>query len=327
MKRREALGTTAALFATATAGCLGGDTLAPRATYLTLDTGQDLEVGKMAQDIPPKTTGVMETKLNQAVAIMTDPDRGEELHLRAIDQGMEAIYMSNLVPLPTAGVDEAGQFFDVFFDLEQQLEAGLRTHVETVGNDRTTAAALDALNFVQVATEAMQVVGAETAQCDPNNPEECEKIADTDMPGGMEIVDDRGRGGPPGREDRAGSHFVRRVRSPFFVGHGLTGRDDIPEKVITPGALARGDCAPVVKEAKGIVAIVRPIVVPIWVEPWFARARIVGFRTIWVWEFVPAEFIKTITYCNEGGEVSKDVHNQVVLERELMHFWRFFRQH
>ena len=62
-------------------------------------------------------------------------------------------------------------------------------------------------------------------------------------------------------------------------------------------------------------------------EPWFARATIVGFQTVWVWEFVPAEFLKTITYCNiGGGVVTQRVDTRIVLERQLQHFWGFFRK-
>ena len=63
--------------------------------------------------------------------------------------------------------------------------------------------------------------------------------------------------------------------------------------------------------------------IPIWAEPWTSRARIIGYRTIYVLEFVPTEWIKTIAFFNVGGRIDTQVTTTVVLERELLHFWRF----
>ena len=97
----------------------------------------------------------------------------------------------------------------------------------------------------------------------------------------------------------------------------------IQEQVIVPGVIALDECVVVLKEIQGVKAVVRKILVPIWVEPWNARATIVGFKVVWIWEFIPAEFLKTISYCNVGGSVVQDVNIVVVLERALLHFWSF----
>jgi hypothetical protein len=119
--------------------------------------------------------------------------------------------------------------------------------------------------------------------------------------------------------------FSRQVRSPFPIifNSGTVVPD---EQVILTDPLAPGECAAVVKEIQGIKVVVTRRLIPIWVEPWFARARIVGFRSVWIWEFVPAEFIKTISVCNNNGLLNTTVSTQVVLERELMHFWRFINK-
>ena len=114
--------------------------------------------------------------------------------------------------------------------------------------------------------------------------------------------------------------FSRQVRSPFFIGNS---GDTIEEQVIVPGPIGLDECVVVLKEIQGVKAVVRKVLVPIWVEPWYARATIVGFTEVWVWEFIPAEFLKTISYCNAGGTVVQDVDIVVVLERELLHFWSF----
>jgi hypothetical protein len=114
------------------------------------------------------------------------------------------------------------------------------------------------------------------------------------------------------------------VRSPFYIGAATS--NIIQEQVIVPDAIGEGDCVVVLKEIQGVKAVVRRKLIPIWVEPWFARARIVGYRVVWVWEFIPAEFLKTISYCNAGGSVVQDVNIRVVIERQLLHFWSFLNK-
>jgi hypothetical protein len=123
---------------------------------------------------------------------------------------------------------------------------------------------------------------------------------------------------------------ARQIRSPFFLLPRLTTSPD--EEVILPGVVGPDQCGVVVKEMQGLKAVATPRVIPIWVEPWFARRTLVGFRTIWVWEFVPAEFIKTISFCNvpkdpndpsAGRRIDVQVQTQLILERQLLHFWRY----
>jgi len=118
--------------------------------------------------------------------------------------------------------------------------------------------------------------------------------------------------------------FTRQVRSPFFIG--APSRTIQEQVIVQDGPIAAGECSVVLKEIQGAKAVVRPVLIPIWVEPWYARARIVGFKTVWVWEFILAEFLKTISFCNQGGLITKDVDIQIVLERQLLHPWSFPRK-
>ncbi len=320
---------------------------------------------------------VMAQKLNDAIAVLTDqgpnPAPGPVAEA-AINQGMEALFMSNLVILPSAGVPDAeAAYSDNFLPMAQSLVDALSTYIgvnispydhdadgdvdlddfnafeacrsgptlpvgpgcgyadvdhdEDVDQDdfgdhqrhrgfnhpeETVAAAYKARNFVQVFMEASQVVANHTRVCDPQNPNGllCQ-ILQADDESGV-VVDNI----VPG--------FSRQVRGPFIIADA--GAEGIQEQVIAPDSIAPGDCAVVVKEVQGVKAVIRPVLIPIWVEPWFARASIVGFQTVWVWEFIPAEFIKSISYCNNAGIITETVQIRTIIERELLQFWSFPRK-
>jgi hypothetical protein len=268
--------------------------------------GTGLQAGQPGDD-------VMQVKLLSAIETLLDVTgpNDEQLHLDAVDQIMEALFMSNLVILPTAGVPEADELVFQHRQMLQQAIDALNQHVQpgTNGTPASKDAAWEARNFLQVFQEAAEVIGEQTAFCDPENLRDpaCQLLLAGDE-GGVEIDDVY-----PG--------FSRQVRSPFFVGS--TSHPIAQEQVILPGVIAPDECTIVLKEIQGVKAVVRKILIPIWVEPWYARATIVGYRTVWVWEFIPAEFLKTISYCNVNGSVQEDVEIIVVLERQLMHFWNF----
>jgi len=294
-------------------GILGGSTilgsmvLNPKDQYLAF-----------GQEQPPS---VMDIKLSQAIDTLGDCGNKKPVCKQAIDEMMEALFVSNLVILPSA--DDAGvpepetdqNFEDHLARMDEAINA-LNEHIQTGGSKaETTADAADARNFLQLTREALQVIGGQTAHCDPEDQvtgSGCQFLqaddeggAEVDLPLSFTI-------GPFG--------FEREVRSPFFYG---IPQADPQENIIVPGPLASGECVPIVKETQGVKVVVRPVLIPIWVEPWFARASIVGFQTIWVWEFVPAEYIKTISYCNAAGAITQDIDQKIVLDRGLMHMWKF----
>jgi len=104
---------------------------------------------------------------------------------------------------------------------------------------------------------------------------------------------------------------------------GPTGKFIPHENIISVGPLAAGECSTVIKEIQGIKVIQRPVKIPIWQEPWTSRASIIGFNTVWVVDFIPAEFVKSLNYCNNAGMIDFDYTIDVIIERELTHFWKF----
>jgi hypothetical protein len=216
--------------------------------------------------------------------------------------------------LPTLGDNgETEDLFNQHLQAADQLIEALRMHVNkpTLGTPNSKAEAAEMRNFLQVSTEAMQVIGQASGQSDPENPGgPGDPILQVTDEAGT-IIDPTGVTPPQ----------ARLVRAPFpLVGP----RQDPDEDVIITEPLLNGQTVTVIKETRGFVALVRPVVVPIWVEPWFRRGTIVGFRTIWIWEFVPAEFIKTISLHNNNGVVETTIEARTVLDRGLLPFWNFW---
>jgi hypothetical protein len=268
---------------------------------------------------------VMQLKLNQAIKTLTRPNQPEQVYMDAIDQGIESLFLSNLVVLPSNNDSDAQALFDVFRANSQGFADTLGKHMEGMdatgknvrglGTPGSKAGAGEARNFLQVTREALFEIGRFTVACDPVNQVTgagCMALQADDE--GGTVVD-----------TVLGAIFSRQARSPFpFL---LASTSAIPdEQVILTDPLADGECAAVIKEIQGLKLVVTPRLIPIWVEPWFARRRIVATTVVWVAEFVPAEHIKTISVCNVAGTIETDVDTQVVLERQLLHFWRFLHK-
>jgi hypothetical protein len=280
------------ILSTALAAALVYVMLAPRASTVAL--------GQPAQD-------VMQQKLNQAIQTLTNPGHTEPQYQQAISEGMEAVFLSNLVVLPTFGQPAAQDSFDDHTQMTDDLIQALNQHINGGGGTGATKAeAAEARNFMQVAQEAMEAIGQQTQNCNPGNPGACAGLNASDEGGTYDTV----------------AGFQRQVRSPFFQ---WVPQREPQEDVFVPDALSAGQCVPIVKETRGIQAVVRPLVVPVWINPWFARATVVGTATVWAWEFVPAEFVKTISYCNKNGKLLQTVDTEIIRERGQMTLWRFLR--
>ncbi len=124
--------------------------------------------------------------------------------------------------------------------------------------------------------------------------------------------------------DQIWNGWNREIRSPYFsitaYPNGFVQNENI---IVPPGPIAVDECSVVVKEIQGIKSIMRPVQIPIWQEPWTSRANIIGYTTVWVIDFVPAEFVKTLSFCNNGNGIETTYNINVIIERELLHFWKY----
>ena len=257
----------------------------------------------------PPPIGIMELKLGEATATLTTPGLNEGTYLRAVGEVSEALFPGSLAVLCSENSPEScNQFFNL---VEVYMAMGIQALKDHRANcvERSCAAADEARNALQMVREAMEVIAGQTANCD----------ADTLLGSGCSLLeqDDEGL-----TIDLVWNGFAREVRSPFFYGFSQSPTPQEDVRVIP--ALKNKECSAVMKEVAGYKVIVRPVKIPIWIEPWFARASIVGFVTVWVWEFVPMEFIKTIEYCNINSNIVQQIESEVVIDRALMHMWKFW---
>ncbi len=277
-------------------------------------------IGTLSLSLFPKGTflgeayagaDVMTVKVGQGIQSLAIPTLPEGLYNQAVDEVLEGLFLSNLVVLPTQGEEvETNNQYDAWSFLVVDAIDGYSAHLGVcVGT--SCERAHEARNFLQVLLEATDTLANETEFCDPLDPEgdtpDCDKI----------LADDEG-----GTIDLVYGGFAREVRNPFFYGifQSPTPQEDV--RVIP--ALKNKECSAVMKETAGWKVVVRPIKIPIWVEPWFARATIVGFTTVWVWEFIPMEFIKTIEYCNINSDIVQQIEMETTIDRQLMHMWKFW---
>lgn len=276
--------------------------------------------------LPNEEFGAMQLKLNDAVQLLNgELGRPTETYEQAIDDIFDALFPGNLIILPTANEGQPSDdltqqaYAEWLQAMDQAIEA-LGHHVDQsgLGTPDSTAPAAEARDMLILMAEVAQVIGEQTAQCDPAvGGAACDALQAGDDIMNEWDVSGIGTGGVGGLGRRfVGSPF------PFFApGFHFDGGT---EATIVTEALAPGEMAVVLKEIRGVVAQIRPIQVPIWREPWFSRRAIIGYRTVWVWEFLPAEFIKTISMTNDAGTLKTSIAQRVVIDRGLLHFWRFF---
>jgi len=174
---------------------------------------------------------------------------------------------------------------------------------------------LDRVTYWQETKENLETQTKDPA-CDPLNPATCPQLDLGDEP----------RAAGPGINvgtDKIWDGWYREIRSPYSVNTNYLKAFGPHENVITVGPMSPGECSTVIKEIQGIKSIQRPVKIPIWQEPWTSRAQIIGWQTVWVVDFVPAEFIKSLNYCNSSTGMTFDYTIDVIIERELTHFWKF----
>ena len=206
-------------------------------------------------------------------------------------------HTSGIVILPTPGI--------------VNTEEALRMHVKELGTSigalekalrrdgvspDDLAVVLDAKVRLEQEVDFIQTIGKWTREILPDSPE-AQALIDKDLRAPFLPISFRGNREP---------------------------NEDIFKDVIGPN-----ECHVVVKEIHGLKAKLRCKVIPIWVEPWWTRRTIVGYKKVWWIEYVPAEFIKRILTCNRGGywggyRTTTEERIRVVEEPQLLDFVRYY---
>jgi len=120
------------------------------------------------------------------------------------------------------------------------------------------------------------------------------------------------------------TRYFREIRSPLFAIQSSP--LSLKTKNWQTGTLGSGDCTAIVKEVPGLKAVFRVATISMWNFPWLASSPILGKQTF-VFEWVPAQYIKTISLCNvlnpttQSHEMIQTVNTETVLHRGLLHLW------
>lgn len=275
-------------------------------TYIPNATAQVTNVDAMT-DI----TGQVQTALN-------NPNLAPSLQRENIKQA-DSLLFGKPVILETSGVNATIAISQDYNEMADTLKNALLSCSDFNCSDPAIKAEAkelaDRITYWQEIKENLEVQTRDTV-CDVHNPMTCPQLAKGDEPQAV------GPGINVG-VDKIWDGWYREIRSPYSINTDYLTAFGPHENIITTGPIGVNECSTIVKEIQGVKAIQRPVQIPIWQEPWTSRANVIGFDTVWVIDFVPAEFVKSLNYCNNGGAVVFDYRIDVIIERELTHFWKF----
>lgn len=103
--------------------------------------------------------------------------------------------------------------------------------------------------------------------------------------------------------------------SPFHLGH--RGARETAHEVSYP----KGGVAAVVEKFMGgkFVLVCRRI--PIWGEAWFSRRRIIGYKRVYFFRYLPCEYIKAVIFRGESDDFT--VSSKEVCDYALLKYWNY----
>ncbi len=249
---------------------------------------------------------------------LTSPNIAPEVQRENIKQA-EGLIFGKPVIFETNGVKETFKISENYDRMTETLKQATLACVEGgCGDPRVQAEAKELADRITYWQETKATIEVHTANidCDVNKPATCTQLNRGDEP---QVT---GLGISIGT-DKIWNGWQREIRSPYSITATYAPAFSPNENIIALDAMAPGECSTIVKEIQGVKSILRPVIIPIWQEPWESRAFIIGWQTIWVVDFVPAEFVKSLNYCNDAGKITFDYDIDVIIERELLHFWKF----
>ncbi len=268
---------------------------------------------------------------------LSDPSSLSEDEADAILEDIPRVALpGGMTVLPTPGVPETQEKFDENADRVTTLASYLMALLmDGAFPENSTDEAWLELEWLLLLLDMMTNLENETSQTpiDENGrPQflsfDAQKVLGLDDmfgSGGLFPVMGQAGYGEPQMElvDPIGFPFLRVIWSnlwpPGFI-------DTKPmEDVIVTDPIPLRACVSITKEKKGIVPVVVTTKVPIWVKPLFGDRSIVGETYVWVLWWVPAEFIKTITYCNPTGSgITQTITQKLILEWAQGHLWWYY---
>lgn len=271
--------------------------------------------------------------LPQILNILNSAAEGKAVDPMLVRAGLEglptALWMSGIGSLETPDQPETGRLFrEEQADHKRTMTALENFKMAKVNKGVTgenQALARDMFDAVAFFTETQQTVNAKVRTLSPSD----ESLATLDPPkadrdpsdGDFEWDSEH----PDAVRPIPNTHRPfrgRNIRTPWLPWTRLTA----PEELVKVDTIEPGECMIVVKETNGLGLKVTWRWIPIYVEPWTNRQQVVGFKRVWLLEWVPKEIVKTITYCNKVQQVRQTIRIQVIEEPQVLQLWRYFRK-
>ena len=268
---------------------------------------------------------------------LSDPSSLSEDEADAILEDIPRVALpGGMTVLPTPGVPESQEKFDENADRVTTLASYLMAVLmnDALPDNSTEDAWLE-LEWLLLLLDMMTTLENQTSQTpidedgrpDFLNFDLSSILGDNDLFSFGDIFPVMGQAGYGNQQmelvDPIGFPFLRVIWSNFWPPGSIDTKPK--EDVIVTDPIPLRACVSITKEKKGIVPVVVTMKVPIWVKPLFGDQSIVGETFVWVLWWVPAEFIKTITYCNPTGfGITQYVTQKLILEWAQGHLWWYY---
>ncbi len=269
-----------------------------------------------------------------ATALSTSTPLSEDEAKAILEDAPRVAIPGGLTTLPTPGVPGAEEQFNKTANRVTTIAAYLMSALRNgIIPEGMVSQAWIVLEWLLLALDMMTNLEKETSdtlvdpetglpQLDPGDP-----LDDDDMFPPLYPFSDIGRVG----SSDSNMELVSSVRFPYMrviwsslwpPGYLNT---NPTENTIVTDAIPLRACVSITKESKGIVPLVVTMKVPIWVKPLFGERSVVGETYVWALWWVPAEFVKTITYCNPSGfGITEDVTQKLILNWAEGHLWWYY---
>lgn len=242
---------------------------------------------------PAANTGMDAGEFDMQIAL--NPDSPAALQLEAISSLLDKFFLSQLMILPTPHEDpavakESRQLFDAAMSKLLNWSKQLGEYIQrgSAKGEQNEAAKVEALrvkNFLDVFAESAGELARDILEAPTTTAIEQ---------------------GP--------------IRAPFVHFPSIGGYHEHSFH----SAVECGGCAVVIKEFRGLKLYrVKKIITRI-IEPWTSRQRIIN-KEIWVLEWRPAQYIKTITVKCCGDHPTTEISHTQVVDEGLPCFWRNYR--
>jgi len=272
-----------------------------------------------AQQPPERPTSSMEKRMAQVTAILANEGAGRAAHEAALDDGMEVLY-GGLRALPTKGpaLEQTTAADAAVSAAEQQLSQALERYANSGAAQDLRGRALDLKLFIEEMNEVSAALTQFTSHCgegDRADEPPCDNLQKIlNEENGEEIF-----AGPLVRAFTR-SYSVK-LRSPFVAPWVRSWQHDV-----RPLVVARGECAVIFKETRGLTLRLHFQRITVVLDPWVGTLGVPRGTLVPIWHltWVPSEYAKAFTYCNDGRRINQAVLQRVKQDHALNYFWRFY---